>query len=162
MLNFCALETQSVHRLLGELMANVRRSALVAYSAESMFDLVNDVASYPIFLPGCAETKVLEHNADSMKASLLISKAGVRQWFTTQNVLARGKYIKMNLVDGPFSQLSGGWSFTELAEDACKIELNLDFTFSSKLAEMAFGRVFNAIASNMVNSFTARAKEVYS
>jgi len=142
-------------------MANVRRSALVAFSAESMFDLVNDVSAYPQFLPGCAGSNVLEENSDSMKAAVLISKGGVKQWFTTQNALARGEYIKMNLVDGPFSHLDGGWTFTKLADDACKIELNLHFTFSSKLAEMAFGRVFNSIASNMVNAFTTRAKEVY-
>lgn len=142
-------------------MASIQRSALVAFSAESMFDLVNDVASYPEFLPGCAETKVLEQDPKSMKAAMMISKGGIKQWFTTANVLERGRFIQMNLVDGPFSHLSGGWSFTELAEDACKIELKLDFTFSSKLAEMAFGKVFNSIATNMVNAFTARAKDVY-
>lgn len=142
-------------------MANVRRSALVAFSAQSMFDLVNDVSSYPQFLPGCAQSKVLEQDDDTMKAALLISKGGIKQWFTTLNVLDHGRSIKMSLIEGPFSHLSGGWSFTELAEDACRIELNLDFTFSSRLAEMAFGRVFNSIASNMVNAFTARAKDVY-
>ena len=142
-------------------MPQVSRSALVAFSAESMFDLVNDVASYPHFLPGCAETKILSQSDDAMKASVLISKAGVKQWFTTENELKRGNYIKMQLVDGPFSHLKGGWSFTRLAEDACKIELNLDFEFSSKLAAMAFGKAFSAIATNMVAAFTERAKEVY-
>ena len=142
-------------------MANICRSALVAFSAESMFDLVNDVSSYPLFLPGCAETKVLSEDEQNMQAAVLIAKAGVRQWFTTQNTLARGHFIKMNLVEGPFRHLSGGWTFTPLADDACKIELNLDFEFSSRLAEMAFGKVFNTIAANMVNAFTERAKEVY-
>ncbi|GAA0852809.1 type II toxin-antitoxin system RatA family toxin [Aliiglaciecola litoralis] len=142
-------------------MASIHRSALVAFSAESMFDLVNDVESYPLFLPGCAQTKVLEQSEDTMKAAILISKAGVKQWFTTSNELDRGRSIQMNLIEGPFSHLSGGWLFTKLSDDACKIELKLDFTFSSKLAEMAFGRVFNSIATNMVNAFTARAKEVY-
>lgn len=142
-------------------MGNVTRSALIAYSAESMFDLINDVEQYPKFIPGCADTKVLEHDDDNMRASLLISKAGVRQWFTTHNTLKRGESINMNLVDGPFSTLSGGWTIKPLSESACKIELNLDFAFSSKLAEMAFGRVFNAIAANMVVAFTERAKQVY-
>ncbi|WJG10877.1 type II toxin-antitoxin system RatA family toxin [Aliiglaciecola sp. LCG003] len=142
-------------------MASIHRSALVAFSAESMFDLVNDVEAYPAFLPGCAQTKVLEQDENSMKAALLISKAGVKQWFTTHNELARGQFINMSLVEGPFSHLQGGWMFTALSDDACKIELKLDFSFSSKLAEMAFGKVFNAIATNMVNAFTARAKEVY-
>ncbi|MFT4994218.1 MAG: ribosome-associated toxin RatA of RatAB toxin-antitoxin module [Paraglaciecola sp.] len=142
-------------------MPNICRSALVGFSAEAMFDLINDVQSYPTFIPGCAETRILSQTEDSMQASLLIAKAGVRQWFTTQNTLKRGKFVKMNLVDGPFSRLSGGWTITSLAVDACKIELNLDFAFSSKLAEMAFGRVFNTIAASMVVAFTERAKDVY-
>ena len=142
-------------------MANVTRSALIAYSAESMFDLINDVQKYPEFIPGCAETKILLQDSDNMRASLLISKAGVKQWFTTHNTLKRGEFIQMNLVDGPFSRLSGGWTIKSLGENGCKIELNLDFAFSSKLVEMAFGRVFNSIAANMVIAFTERAKQVY-
>ncbi len=145
----------------GELMANVSRSALVAYSAESMFDLINDVEQYPEFIPGCAQTKVLEQDNNNMIASLLISRAGVRQWFTTHNTLKRGEFIQMNLVDGPFSRLTGGWTIKSLSASGCKIELNLDFAFSSKIVEMAFGRVFNSIAANMVIAFTERAKQVY-
>ena len=142
-------------------MPNVNRSALVAFSAEQMFDLVNDVASYPQFLPGCADSKVLAASDTDMRASVQISKAGVQQWFTTENKLARGQHILMQLVDGPFSQLSGGWRFKALTEDACKIELDLTFEFSSKLVEMAFGKAFSVIANNMVKAFTERAKEVY-
>ncbi|MBU3005962.1 type II toxin-antitoxin system RatA family toxin [Paraglaciecola arctica] len=142
-------------------MAIVSRSALVAYNAESMFDLINDVHLYPEFIPGCAETKVLQQDNDNMRASILISKAGVKQWFTTHNTLKRGEFIQMNLVDGPFSRLSGGWTILPLSESGCKIELNLDFAFSSSLIEMAFGRVFNSIAANMVVAFTERAKQVY-
>ena len=141
-------------------MPTVNRSALVPFSAEQIFDLVNDVAQYPAFLPGCAEAKVVEQNATFMKASLLIAKMGVHQWFTTSNELSRGKFIKMTLVDGTFKALGGGWTFTALAEDACKIELDLEFEFSSKIVEMAFGKVFSSIANNMVKAFTERAKEV--
>ncbi|MCV2883886.1 type II toxin-antitoxin system RatA family toxin [Aestuariibacter sp. AA17] len=142
-------------------MPQISRNALVAFSAESMFDLVNDIAAYPQFLPGCADANVESENEHEMRASLLIARAGVKQWFTTHNTLERGKFIHMKLVDGPFTHLSGGWTFTPLAEDACKIELSLEFEFSSKLAEMAFGRIFNSIATNMVSAFTQRAKEVY-
>lgn len=143
-------------------MPSVNRSALVSYSAEQMFDLVNDVASYPQFLPGCADSRVLESDEQHMKASVQISKAGVQQWFTTQNTLSRGEHILMQLVEGPFSTLSGGWTFKALTEQACKIELNLNFEFSSRLVEMAFGKAFSVIANNMVKAFTERAKEVYS
>ena len=142
-------------------MPSVQRSALVGYSAESMFRLVNDVEAYPDFLPGCAQSRIDEQSENKMRASLLIAKAGVKQWFTTENTLEQPKRIDMQLVDGPFSQLSGGWQFIPLSETACKIELNLNFEFSSKLAQAAFGKAFNVIASNMVDAFTRRAKEVY-
>ncbi|MDF2178102.1 type II toxin-antitoxin system RatA family toxin [Aliiglaciecola sp. CAU 1673] len=142
-------------------MANVSRSALVHFSAESMFDLVNDVNAYPEFLPGCSKTQILSSDEHQMKASLQVSKGGFHQWFTTLNTLKRGEYIQMELVDGPFAHLRGGWRFVPLSEHACKIELNLDFEFSSRLAQSVFGKAFSAIATNMVTAFTQRAKEVY-
>ena len=35
-------------------MTVISRSALVMHSAQAMYDLVNDVASYPQFMDGCA------------------------------------------------------------------------------------------------------------
>lgn len=67
----------------------------------------------------------------------------------------------MQLVDGPFKSLQGYWEFTPLDEQACKVSLKLEFEFASKLIEMAFGKVFNEVAKNMVVAFTQRAKAVY-
>lgn len=41
-------------------MASVNRSALVSYSAESMFDLVNDVDAYPQFLPAAPRQRCMK------------------------------------------------------------------------------------------------------
>ncbi len=142
-------------------MPQVRRSALVSFSAEQMYKLVNDVDRYPEFLPGCSGAKVLEASDSAMVASVDVSKAGISKTFTTSNSLQKSNAILMELVDGPFKSLKGGWYFTELDESACKVELKLDFEFSSKLIELAFGKIFNELTSNMVNAFTQRAKQVY-
>ena len=142
-------------------MPSIQRSALVSYSAEAMYDLVNDVNAYPAFLPGCADSKIDNQTANAMTASLLVAKAGIKQWFTTRNILQPTHRIDMELVDGPFKKLTGGWTFSALSDSACKIELNLHFEFSSKLAEIAFGKVFNNLATSMVNAFIERAKSVY-
>jgi ribosome-associated toxin RatA of RatAB toxin-antitoxin module len=142
-------------------MKQVSRSALVSFSAEQMFDLVNDVARYPEFLPGCSGSRVIESSNGAMVASVDVSKAGISKTFTTSNELVSGEAIMMNLVDGPFKTLKGGWFFTALDEQACKVELKLEFEFSSKMIEMAFGKVFNELTNNMVNAFTKRAKQVY-
>ncbi|EKO3942401.1 SRPBCC family protein [Vibrio fluvialis] len=142
-------------------MKQVSRSALVSFSADQMFHLVNDVARYPEFLPGCSGSRVIEASSEKMVASVDVSKAGISKTFTTSNELNHGESIIMNLVDGPFRTLRGGWYFTPLDDQACKVELKLEFEFSSKMIEMAFGKVFNELTSNMVNAFTKRAKQVY-
>lgn len=142
-------------------MAQVSRSALLMYSAQEMYQLVNDVNAYPEFLPGCSKTAILSNDNDVMKASVTVSKAGISQTFVTENRLVPGKSISMNLVDGPFKQLTGGWTFIALDDQACKVCLDLQFEFSSKLIELAFGRIFHELVGSMVKSFSNRAKTVY-
>jgi ribosome-associated toxin RatA of RatAB toxin-antitoxin module len=126
-----------------------------------MFSLVNDVARYPEFLPGCSGSRVIESSDSVMVASVDVSKAGISKTFTTSNRMANGAEILMELVDGPFKKLEGGWYFTPLDDQACKVELKLEFEFSSRMIEVAFGKVFNELTSNMVSAFTQRAKQVY-
>ncbi len=142
-------------------MPKVTRSALVSFSADQMFNLVNDVARYPEFLPGCSGSRVIESSDTSMVASVDVSKAGISKTFTTSNRLTQGAMIMMELVDGPFKKLQGGWHFTPLDDQACKVELKLEFEFSSRMIEMAFGKIFNELTGNMVSAFTQRAKQVY-
>jgi len=142
-------------------MAEVSRSALLMYSAQEMYQLVNDVTAYPEFLPGCSETTVLLDQTDLMKASVKVSKAGISQTFVTENTLVPNQSITMNLLEGPFKHLTGGWTFTALDDQACKVSLDLQFEFSSSIVELAFGRVFHELVGSMVKSFSNRAKAVY-
>ncbi|MCL6484280.1 MAG: ubiquinone-binding protein, partial [Janthinobacterium lividum] len=64
-------------------------------------------------------------------------------------------------VDGPFKTLDGVWTFKALREDACKIELDLHYEFSSRVLEQIIGPVFGMIANSMVDSFCKRAEAVY-
>ncbi len=142
-------------------MPQINKSALVAYSAKQMYDLVNNVDAYYEFIPGCRASSILEQNEHSMRARMVVAKAGIEQVVETNNVLIPHRSIQMSLSKGPFKALGGGWTFTPLSEQACKIELSLDFTFSSKLIDIAFGKIFRNLTSNMVKAFSDRAKEVY-
>lgn len=143
-------------------MPHISRSALVPFSAEQMYSLVNDVDAYPKFLPGCTGSRILDKTDNTMVAAVDVAKAGISKTFTTKNTLTSNQSIDMQLVDGPFRKLMGGWNFTPLSPEACKVELNLDFEFTNKLIELAFGKIFKELAGSMVQAFTLRAKEVYS
>jgi len=130
------------------------------YPARIMYEVVNNVAEYPEFLPWCGGVKILSHSETSMQASILMKKAGVNHWFSTSNTLVKNKKIEMKLLDGPFKRLEGGWDFIEFDEHASKIILNLDFEFSYGLGKTLIAPVFSQIANTMVDSFCARAHEV--
>lgn len=142
-------------------MTQVDRSALVLHTAEQMFDLVNDVESYPQFLPWCSGTTLIESTETTMQASLKVAKAGLKYSFTTRNEHERPGKIRIELVEGPFSSLSGVWLFQPLSDEACKVSLSLQFDFSGKLTSLAMGKVFNQMAVTMVDAFVSRADQIY-
>lgn len=142
-------------------MPNISKSALVPYTAAQMFDLVDKVSDYPEFLPWCGGSEELSRNEDEVNASVTISHSGINKAFTTCNRLQKNKMIEMELVNGPFKHLHGFWRFETLSDSACKVSLDLEYEFSSKLLGMAVGPVFNQIANSMVDSFCQRADKIY-
>ncbi|MBE0482545.1 MAG: type II toxin-antitoxin system RatA family toxin [Bacterioplanes sp.] len=142
-------------------MTHISRSALVMYSAEQMFQLVNDVRRYPEFLPGCAATEVIAESDAFIEAQLTIVKAGIEQSFSTHNDLMRPERMEMRLLDGPFTHFRGVWLFSRLSDDACKVSFELEFEMKNRLTGAAMGVVFKQVAGMMVDAFVKRAKQVY-
>lgn len=152
-------------------MKHVKKSVLLWYSPHEMYALVTDIARYPEFLPWCDRAEILEQRGDGVTAKLSLAYAGVRHAFTTRNVHEADQRVTMELVDGPFSKLDGVWSFKPLAKpggksggdagEACKIEFELRYAFSSKALEAVVSPVFDRIANTFVDSFVQRAEAVY-
>ncbi len=142
-------------------MANVRRSALLPYSSGQVFDLVNDVERYPEFLPWCREAKIVDDEGEQVVAELTIRKGGIRESFTTRNLLDRPRSIALELVEGPFKRLSGLWCFTELAENGSKVDFELDFEMAASLIDKTLGILFAHAAGSLVDAFCRRARDVY-
>ncbi|MBS98726.1 MAG: ubiquinone-binding protein [Oceanospirillaceae bacterium] len=142
-------------------MSQVNRSALVLHTAEEMFDLVNDVRRYPEFLPWCASTEVVSETDDTLEATLHLAKGGLKYSFTTRNQLQRPSRMEIGLVKGPFKSLTGIWTFTPLSDEASKVELNMHFEFSGKITGVAMSKVFNSVATTLVDAFVTRADKVY-
>ncbi len=142
-------------------MERIKRSALVNYSTHQMYQLVDDIEKYPEFVPYCQGAEIIQREDQQVSATLRVSKSGIAKSFSTQNRLTPFDRIDMQLLNGPFKYLSGSWHFIALAEDACKIELDLEYEFSHKLASLAFAQIFNQLTQSMVNAFTERARNIY-
>lgn len=142
-------------------MAVVHKSVLLGYSAEQMFALVDRVEDYPKFLPWCGGVEVRQREENKLIATLSINYHGIKHSFTTENTNSPPTLMKMSLLEGPFKHLDGTWLFKPLRADACKIEFDLHYEFSSRLLEQVIGPVFNMIATSFVDSFCKRAEVVY-
>jgi len=145
-------------------MKTIHKSVLLWHSAPEMFALVTDVPRYPEFLPWCDRGEILEQTGDGMVARVGMSIGGLHQAFTTRNSHVSDREVHMALVDGPFSQLDGHWTFTPLgdgAQSACKVEFTLRYGFSSGALAAIVGPVFERIAGSLVDAFVKRADQVY-
>jgi ribosome-associated toxin RatA of RatAB toxin-antitoxin module len=136
----------------------IRRSAIVRQAAQRMFDLVNDVEAYPQRFSWCAGAKVLAREPGALTARLEMRIAGMVQAFTTRNTLDPPKRISMQLVEGPFKQLSGTWEFEALGDSGCKVSLALDFDYSGRLMAPIMRAGFQKLADRMVDEFCEQAE----
>ena len=142
-------------------MNHINRSALLPYSDQQMYALVNDVAAYPQYMDGCAATEIVSCSDSAMIATLKLEKKGIKMQFTTRNTLDAPKSIVMALEDGPFEAFEGRWFFQHLNENACKVILDIQFTLSNRVKGMAAKKLFDTVSNNMVDAVVNRAKHVY-
>lgn len=142
-------------------MHKIERSALVNHSSLDMFNLVNDVRSYPEFLTWCRSSKVISESSEEMEAELEIAWKVLHKVFTTHNILKEGESIVLELVSGPFESMRGEWFFKTLREDACKISMDIEFEFKSSLSNMFFSAIFSQICDSLMGSFIKRADDIY-
>lgn len=142
-------------------MAHVSRSALIGYSAQQMFDLVNDIEQYPQFMQGCRSARVISKSDKELVGELSLAKAGVTQTLVTRNSLIAPSRIEMKLEEGNFSKFSAVWQFEALTEAACKVSFEMEFEFKYGLVDLAVGKLLSGSANNLVDALVDRAKLVY-
>ena len=142
-------------------MVTVERSALVEFSADDLYALVEDVEAYPEFLPWCTAVEVASREGRHAVVTLHIRYRGLRQRFTTRNTFTRGERIEMDLVDGPFRELRGAWRFVPIGAGACRVELKLAYELASPLLARAMGAAFDHIANSLVDAFVRRIEALH-
>lgn len=171
------------------IVIQIRRHALIRYTPEQMFDLVNDVEAYPTRFPWCAAAEIIEREGDSViVARLDLRFAGLTQSFTTRNSAQAPDRLHMHLVEGPLRSLEGEFTFDALGGPSsgsashllpqagqgkseqraaanslsgCKISLALDFEYAGFLAGAALRLGFQGLANRMVDDFCRAAVKVY-
>lgn len=136
------------------------------YSAQQMYDLVADVASYPEFLPWTAAARIRsvtpqEDGSEVMLADLVISFKVFRERFGSRVVLwPRTRKIETEYLEGPFKHMISTWEFTD-AEGGCEVHFFVDFEFRNRILQSAAGLFFYDAMQRIVRAFETRAQHLY-
>ncbi len=141
-------------------MREVKRSALVARTPAEMFELVNDVRNYPLFVPGCHEAVILAQEGTESLVRLGVHRGVLRTHFTTRNRLEPPYRLHMKLEEGPFNQLEGEWQFQSVGADGCRVEFVLRFEFANRLKAALFEPLFEHTVGDLVKAFAERARHL--
>ena len=89
----------------------VRKSALVPFASDRMFDLIEAAEHYPEFLPWCIGARILERSESVVAAEIAVDYLGVRFRFTTRNPKRRPEWLAVALQSGPFVASKANGSF---------------------------------------------------
>lgn len=144
-------------------MREIRHSALVARPPRRLFELINDIESYPQFVPWCTYARVRSRTEREIIATIGVRWGPLQEEFTTRNELEPDSRILMHRVDGPFKMLEGQWLLSPVAPaggqgEGCRVQLTLRFAFRNPLTALVFEQKFGDSAAALVDAFVARAR----
>ncbi|MFL6599977.1 MAG: type II toxin-antitoxin system RatA family toxin [Steroidobacteraceae bacterium] len=144
-------------------MREIKHSALVAQPPARLFDLINEIESYPAFIPWCKHARVLSRSDREIVATISVQRGPLQSEFTTRNELEQDRRIAMHLVSGPFKMLEGEWLLTPIAQPVdgaagCRVQLTMKFAFKNPLTAVLFEQKFAETAASLMDAFVARAR----
>jgi len=145
-------------------MREIKHSALVAQPPARLFDLINDIESYPSFVPWCTHARVLSKTDREIVATVGVQRGPLQSEFTTRNELEQDRRVLMHLVTGPFKMLEGEWLLTPIPQsevtggNGCKVQLTMKFAFKNPLTALLLEQKFAETASALMDAFVKRAR----
>lgn len=136
----------------------IRRSVLVPYTAEGMFDLIEHAEDYPRFLPWCVSATLLERSDDWVAARIEFSYMKVRFGFQTRNPKRRPEWLQVRLVEGPFRHFQADWRLRPLGDLGCKVEFDLAYEVSDSVLDRMAVKAVDRVTRSMMDAFIREAE----
>jgi ribosome-associated toxin RatA of RatAB toxin-antitoxin module len=136
----------------------LRRSVLVPYSVEDMFDLIERAEAYPQFLPWCTGATILERSDEWVAARIEFTYFKFRFGFQTRNPKRRPEWLHVRLVEGPFKHFHGDWALARLGDRGCRIHFALSYEIADGVFDKLAAPAVDAVSRSMVDAFVKRAE----
>lgn len=159
------MDSSNRHKKIKSSMPTHSEQRSLPYSAQQMYDLVADVASYPEFLPWCSAARIRsetgQNDSTVLEADLVISFKVFRERFGSRVILhPTQKKIDTEYLDGPFKYMKSDWGFED-TDQGCTVTFFVDFEFKNAILQGIIGVVFGEAMQRVVRAFEKRAADLY-
>jgi coenzyme Q-binding protein COQ10 len=131
------------------------------WSCEQLFDLAADVASYPQFLPGWLDVRILEHAPQQIRVRQRLGIGPVNHTFTSSAELQRPRQVLIGTTDAPFHHLRIQWQFEENGQNGCRVSLGIELETGGSMFETALAKLFEVTMPDIIEHFEVRARQLY-
>lgn len=124
---------------------------------ETIFNVIANIEKYPIFLPWCVGSRIIEKKYISdviiQKAELVVVFKSFRENFISDVCLNKKNWtINISSYDKPFKYLEGTWIIKEI-EDNCEVSFEIKFEFKSFILDKVIGIFFFNAVKSIVKAF---------
>lgn len=130
------------------------------FKPEELFALVSDIESYPLFVPGCLNARIVERSERVWRVENVFGFGPVRTRFISIAELDRPHRLDISSRDGPWRDFRLAWRF-QPSGAGCRVSCTSTLELRSpllaplaKLSESAFGR-------RLIAAFEARARLLF-
>jgi len=142
-------------------MSTHNASRTLPYSCEQLFDLAADVESYPEYLPGWTNARILESTGNRLRVEQRLGLKPFMRAFVTTVVLDRPEIISIHSDDAPFRFLQIEWRFEPAGPGQCTVSLEFNYQMRVGLVERMAAVLFEQASPEIIKRFGRRAHRLY-
>jgi len=130
------------------------------FKPEELFALVSDVESYPIFLPGCLNARIMERSGRVLRVENVFGFGPMRTRFVSVAELAPPHRLDISSRDGPWRNFRLCWRFQPM-NGGCRVSCTSSLELRSALLAPLAKLSENAIGNRLMAAFEARAEALF-
>ncbi len=135
-------------------MKTIQRSIEIQAAHHNIYNIVADIEQYPIFLPWCESSEIIQSHNNTVIAKLSLNLFGFRASITTENQMQKPENIKMTLKSGPFRKFYASWSFEPKSASITQVTYTMNYQLINPLVEKIIEKNIDSFIDQLMRSFT--------
>ena len=135
-------------------MKTIQRSIEIQAAHHNIYNIVADIEQYPIFLPWCESSEIIQNHSNIVIAKLSLNLFGFRTSITTENQMQKPENIKMTLKSGPFRKFNASWFFEPKSASTTQVTYTMNYQLINPLVEKIIEKNIDLFIDQLMRSFS--------